>query len=179
MRGQQTARLVAEYLQPIAPGAEATPSAYAGTDIKGVPWDVEVKAPREETWKHNEAGADHPPVPTPVLCGDCSGILTHARFSLRAALRQAAKRRKPEHVLPPMVVLRPDGAGDASVGEFIVARFLADDREILAELLDLRRLFHHLARVYRRDVLEYTDRAGGLMSAAARAELEALRAEDP
>lgn len=109
MRGQQTARLVAQYLQPIAPGCEATPSAYAGNDIKNIGWDVEVKAPRDEG------------------------------FSPRAALRQACKRRKPEHILPPMVVLRPDGTGDASVGEFIVFRRFEDDRAILDELLALRR----------------------------------------
>lgn len=112
VRGQRTARLVAEYLQPIAPGCEATPSAYAGNDIKNIDWDVEVKAPRDEG------------------------------FSPRAALRQACKRRKPEHVLPPMVVLRPDGTGDASVGEFIVMRRFEDDREILREILLSRQLIH-------------------------------------
>lgn len=137
-RGQQTARLVAEYLRPLAPGAEATPSAYAGTDIRNVPWDVEVKAPREETWSHAVPGADHLPDPGQMLCSQCVGVLHHNRFSLRGALRQAARRRKPEHVLPPMVVLRPDGTGENSVGEFVVVRFFADDREILAELLAAR-----------------------------------------
>jgi hypothetical protein len=144
VRGQQTARLVAEYLQPIAPGATATPSAYAGNDIQGIDWDVEVKAPRGKSFKHVKAGAGHVPVPppaavsNPVHCVTCGGQITPVSFSPRAALQQACRRRKPEHVLPPMVVLRPDGTGDASVGEFVVMRRFEDDRAILEELLRLR-----------------------------------------
>lgn len=179
-RGQQTAVLVAGYLQKIAPGAEATSSAYSGSDIKNVPWDIEVKAPRDETWTHLETGTDHHVVPlqAPPLCGVCDGKVKRGRFSLRSALLQAAKRRKPGHVLPPMVVLRPDGAGDKNVGEFVVLRFFKDDREILAELLCLRQMFRWLAERYRRDMLEYTERNGGFLSQDARDELEALRAQD-
>lgn len=142
-RGQRTAALVAEYLQPVAPGCYATPTAYAGNDMKGCPWDVEVKAPREDLWQHREPGADHEPVPTPVLCGSCGGVLKHTRFSVRSALRQAVARRRPEHILPPMVVLRPDGTGDESVGEFIVMRRFEDDRALLEELLRLRKFRAH------------------------------------
>lgn len=116
-RGQQTAGLVAEFLRPLVPGIEATPSAYAGNDMKHCPWDVEVKAPRDEG------------------------------FTPRSAVRQARKRRKPEHILPPMVVLRPDGVGDENVADFIVLRQFGDDREILSELLELRREVHATARV--------------------------------
>lgn len=141
-RGQATASLVAAYLQPLAPGATATPSAYSGNDIQGVPWDVEVKAPREESWKHVKPGAGShaiaPDLDDPERCATCGGRIRRASFSPGAALRQACKRRKPEHILPPMVVLRPDGTGDASVGEFIVMRRFEDDREILEELLQLR-----------------------------------------
>jgi hypothetical protein len=59
-------------------------------------------------------------------------------FSPLAALRQAAKRRKPDHVLPPHAVLRMDGQAEASVGKFIVVRYLEDDTEILGELVLLR-----------------------------------------
>lgn len=76
--------------------------------MQGVPWDVEVKAPRDEN------------------------------FSPRAAIRQARNRRKPEHVLPPMVVLRPDGVGEEHVADFIVMRQFGDDMEILTELFALR-----------------------------------------
>ena len=144
-RGQATAGLVAAYLRPLAPGATATPSAYSGNDIQGIPWDVEVKAPREESWKHlksgGASGGKHSAVPDPLnpdLCMNCGGRVRRASFSPGAALRQACKRRKPEHILPPMVVLRPDGTGDASVGDFIVMRRFEDDRAILAELLELR-----------------------------------------
>lgn len=138
VRGQKTARLVADYLRPVAPGATATPSAYAGNDVQNVPWDVEVKAPREESWSHVAAGIDHKAVPQPAYCVTCTGRIRPKRFSPLAALRQAAARRRPEHVLPPMVVLRPDGTGDASVGDFVVMRRFEDDRAILAELLELR-----------------------------------------
>lgn len=107
----------------------------------------------------------------------CDGSLKHQRFSLTSAVKQAAKRRKPEHILPPMVVLRPDGTGDASVGDFLVIRSFADDREVLAELLSLRELMGLLFKDRRRERLEYTETHGGWMSPAARAELEELRAQ--
>lgn len=107
-RGQKTAVLVAEYLQPVAPGCYATPSSEMGNDIKGAPFDVEVKAPRDDY------------------------------MAPKAWSAQGRKRRKPEHVLPPMVVWRPDGLADAHVGEFLVIRSFEDDRAILEELLQLR-----------------------------------------
>lgn len=152
VRGQRTARLVAEYLQPIAPGATATPSAYAGNDIQGIDWDVEVKAPREESWSHLESGADHKAVPELNLCSECGGRVRPKRFTPLAALRQAAARRKPGHILPPMVVMRPDGTGDASVGDFVVMRRFEDDRAILAELFRLRQVTAGMADRYLVDV---------------------------
>jgi hypothetical protein len=77
-----------------------------GSDIRGLPLDVEVKSRKG--------------------------------FSPLAALKQAAKRRKPEHTLPPHVVLRMPGQGELSVGLFLAVRYLADDTAILAELVDLR-----------------------------------------
>lgn len=110
--------------------------------MQGVPWDVEVKAPREESWVHVLPGAGKhkiaPAPEAPDCCVTCGRRIRRQGFSARAALRQAAVRRRPEHVLPPMVVLRPDGTGDASVGEFVVMRTFADDREILLELFELR-----------------------------------------
>jgi len=57
-----------------------------------------------------------------------------------AALKQAAKRRRPEHELPPHGVLRMPGQGEAAVPQFVVVRYLEDDTEILAELVALRQL---------------------------------------
>jgi len=60
-------------------------------------------------------------------------------FNPLAWIRQARGSARPEDdELPPHVVMRPDGVGEQSVGDFIVLRRLADDTAILAELLDLR-----------------------------------------
>lgn len=104
-RGSETERLVAAwYAERIWP--EAHVERGAGSDIRGVPLDIEVKS--------------------------------RTGFSPAAALRQAALRVKPEHVLPPHAVLRLSGQGEQSVGNFIVVRYLKDDTMILSELTGLR-----------------------------------------
>lgn len=129
--------------------------------MKDCPWDVEVKAPREESWQHvagKPRHAEHQasPGPDPDYCATCGGGIRVRRFSIRAAVRQACARRKPEHILPPMVVLRPDGVGDENVGEFIVMRRFEDDRAVLEELLQLR----FLAQQYQDELSELRS-AGG------------------
>jgi hypothetical protein len=60
-------------------------------------------------------------------------------FSPLEWIRQARRAARPaEDEFPPHVVMRPDGVGELSVGDFLVIRRLADDTEILAELLRLR-----------------------------------------
>lgn len=145
-RGQESAEIVARFLQLIAPGCRARPGSYAGNDLEFIDWDVEVKARRDED------------------------------FSPFGWVRQACKRRKPEQVLPPMVVLRGDGMGPDDPGEFLVLRRFDDDREILGELLWSRKMIAMLFNQRRLEMLEYTESHGGWMSAAARAELEELRA---
>lgn len=115
-RGQATAVLVAEYLQSVAPGCYATPSSQMGNDLQNCPWDVEVKAPRDKY------------------------------MAPKAWAKQARARRRPEHILPPMVVWRPDGLGEENVGDFLVIRNFADDRALLEELLQLRFLAEEFKR---------------------------------
>jgi hypothetical protein len=58
-------------------------------------------------------------------------------------VRQQRKRpRLDTDVLPPQVVMRPDGLGEGHVAEWLVFRTLEDDTAILHELLYLR---HRLA----------------------------------
>jgi hypothetical protein len=60
-------------------------------------------------------------------------------FNPLAWIRQARKEVRPaEDTLPPHVVMRPDKIGEENIGDFIVLRRLADDTEILRELLELR-----------------------------------------
>jgi hypothetical protein len=62
-------------------------------------------------------------------------------FSPLEWIRQARKAARPEEdEFPPHVVMRPDGVGEASTGDFLVIRRLADDIDLMAELLDLRKL---------------------------------------
>jgi len=131
-RGQATAGLVADYLQPIAPGCRARPGSYAGNDLEFIGWDVEVKARRDEHFRPVEW------------------------------IAQAVKRRQPGHILPPMVVLRPDHTGPESVGRFIVMRHLSDDRDVLKELLELREIAWHQL-------------GGGQLSEGARQRLEKMQ----
>jgi hypothetical protein len=60
-------------------------------------------------------------------------------FSPLEWIRQARKSARPEEdQFPPHVVMRPDGVGEASVGDFLVIRRLCDDIDLMAELVRLR-----------------------------------------
>lgn len=96
--------VAAWYAEHIWPAAHVERG--SGSDILGVPLDIEVKGRRG--------------------------------FAPLDALRQALKRRKPEHVLPPHVVMRMEGQAGKSVAAFMVIRRLDHDTEVLAELLSLR-----------------------------------------
>lgn len=61
-------------------------------------------------------------------------------FSPLEWVRQARKEQRPaDDVLPAHVVMRPNGLGEQSVGDWIVLRRLEDDTAILAELMTLRK----------------------------------------
>jgi hypothetical protein len=111
-------------------------------------------------------------------------------FDPLAWVRQARRAERPgEDEFPAHVVMRPDGLGEASVGDWLVIRRLADDTGLLEELIRLRievsRWRTGLPEFVvpdpvemqrrRRELLEYTERNGGWMSSAAHAELEELR----
>lgn len=60
-------------------------------------------------------------------------------FEPTAAVKQLrARGQAPGDALPGHVVLRPDGVGEVNVGSWLVVRPLAEDTELLAELLELR-----------------------------------------
>jgi hypothetical protein len=60
-------------------------------------------------------------------------------FSPLEWIRQARKNARPEtDEFPAHVVMRPDGVGEASVGDFLVIRRLCDDIDLLEELVKLR-----------------------------------------
>lgn len=100
-------------------------------------------------------------------------------FDPIAAIKQMVKRgREPGDVLPGFAVIRPFKMGEAHLADWLVVRRLADDTDILEELLWLRNTMAVLFRGNRRELLEYTEKNGGLMSESARAELEALRAQE-
>lgn len=100
-------------------------------------------------------------------------------FDPIGAIKQMVKRgREPDDVLPGHVVLRPFKMGEAHLADWLVIRRLGDDTDILEELLWLRQGMLMLFRHRRRELLEFTDKNGGWMSPAARAELEALRASE-
>lgn len=85
-------------------------------------------------------------------------------FSPLEWIRQARKSARPaEDQFPPHVVMRPDGVGEQNVGDFIVLRRLADDTEILAELIQRRRQVEILGRELQksaiRDVRELREAA--------------------
>jgi len=62
-------------------------------------------------------------------------------FSPLEWIRQARKSARPEEdQFPPHVVMRPDGVGEASTGDFLVIRRLADDIDLMEELVRLRNL---------------------------------------
>jgi hypothetical protein len=114
-RGASTQSLVAEwYDHRLWPGATSAGAGEAGQDIKGVPFDIEVKARRSFD---------------PV--------------SWIRQVRERTKKNGGRHT-PGFVVMRPDGLGDKSVAEFLVIRRLDDDTDILAELLELRRRVEEL-----------------------------------
>jgi hypothetical protein len=70
-------------------------------------------------------------------------------FSPLEWIRQARKAERPgEDEFPAHVVMRPDGLGEASVGDWLVIRRLADDTALLEELLQLR----FLAQTYQDDL---------------------------
>lgn len=60
-------------------------------------------------------------------------------FSPLEWIRQARRNARPEQdEFPAHVVMRPDGVGEASVGDFLVIRRLADDIALFEELVKLR-----------------------------------------
>lgn len=60
-------------------------------------------------------------------------------FSPLEWVRQARRAERPgEDEFPAHVVMRPDGLGEQSVGDWLVIRRLADDTALLEELLFLR-----------------------------------------
>lgn len=66
-------------------------------------------------------------------------VKARREFSPLEWVRQGKRRdRGSGGILPPHVVLRPDGLGEASVGEWLVIRTLADDTDLISELLALR-----------------------------------------
>jgi hypothetical protein len=68
-------------------------------------------------------------------------------FSPLEWIRQARKSARPEEdQFPPHVVMRPDGVGEASVGDFLVIRRLCDDIDLLEELVQRRQQVQLLGR---------------------------------
>ena len=60
-------------------------------------------------------------------------------FSPLAWIKQARGSARPEEdEFPAHVVMRPDGVGEANIGDFLVIRRLADDIALMAELAKLR-----------------------------------------
>lgn len=109
-RGSHTQALVADwYDKRLWPGATSQGSGRPGQDIVGVPFDIEVKA----------RNGFEP--------------ITWVK-----QVRERAKENSGVHT-PGFVVMRPNGLGDKSVGEFLVIRRLDDDTAILEELLTLRK----------------------------------------
>jgi hypothetical protein len=110
-KGARTQALVAEwYAQRLWPTANSQGGGAAGSDVRGVPLDIEVKARK-----------DFDPMAW-----------------IRQGRRRAARAQG--HELPPHVVLRPiavNGVGE-NVAEYLVIRRLDDDTAILDELLKLR-----------------------------------------
>ena len=62
-------------------------------------------------------------------------------------IRQARKNARPEEdEFPAHVVMRPDGVGEASVGDFLVIRRLCDDIDLMTELVQRRQQVQLLGR---------------------------------
>jgi hypothetical protein len=79
-------------------------------------------------------------------------------FSPLEWIRQARKaERSGEDEFPAHVVMRPDGVGEMNVGDFLVIRRLADDTDLLEELLQLR----FLAQTYQDDLANLRRQANG------------------
>jgi hypothetical protein len=120
-----------------------------------------------------EAGRDVKNVPVNIE------VKGRKDFDPITAIKQMqARGRHPDDVLPGHAVIRPFKMGEAHLPDWLVVRRLADDTDILEELLWLRHTMTSLFRGRRREMLEYTERNGGLMSRAARDELEAFRAAE-
>lgn len=121
-RGRQSEHLAANYLLPLFPQARAVGNSLPGRDILGTSaGDIE--------WIYGDPETD-----ISTIRGIAPEVKARSRFEPLKAMTQA-KRNAGKDI--PMVILRMNGQGDKSVGDWLAMFTLRDARELIGRAFQL------------------------------------------
>lgn len=120
-RGRKSEHLAADYLLPLFPNAHAVAASLPGRDILGTSAD-------DIEFLHGD------PVPNPETRGIAPEVKARKAFEPLKAMAQA-KRNAGNDI--PMVILRMDGQGEESVGDWLAIFTFKEARDLIGRAFNL------------------------------------------